>query len=43
MTEAAIAETLGCSAGTVKSRASRALKALRAHQLLDEHLGAHDG
>ena len=31
LTEQQIAETLGCSPGTVKSQASRALKALRTH------------
>jgi len=31
LSEAEIAKTLGCSPGTVKSRASRALTALRAH------------
>lgn len=34
--EADVAELLGCSAGTVKSRASRGLAALRAGGLLDE-------
>jgi RNA polymerase sigma factor (sigma-70 family) len=34
--EADTAHTLGCSVGTVKSRASRALSALRASGLLAE-------
>jgi RNA polymerase sigma-70 factor (sigma-E family) len=37
LTEAATAETLGISVGTVKSQTARALKALRASSLLEEH------
>ncbi|MDE0778304.1 MAG: SigE family RNA polymerase sigma factor [Nocardioides sp.] len=37
LTEAATAQTLGISVGTVKSQTARALKALRASSLLEEH------
>lgn len=37
LSEAEIADRLGCSAGTVKSRASRAVSFLRASRLLEEH------
>lgn len=47
LSEAEIADTLGCSPGTVKSRASRALGALRAHPHLrhvtDQAESAHLG
>ena len=43
LSEAEIAETLHCSPGTVKSRASRALTALRAGGLLTDALEASDG
>lgn len=36
LSEGEIADRLGCSAGTVKSRASRAVAHLRASQVLDE-------
>jgi DNA-directed RNA polymerase specialized sigma24 family protein len=42
LSEAQIAEVLRCSPGTVKSRTSRALTALRAGGLLDDELEAHD-
>lgn len=43
MSETQIAEALHCSPGTVKSRCSRALSALRDGGLLEEPLEAHDG
>jgi RNA polymerase sigma-70 factor (sigma-E family) len=42
LSEAQIAEVLRCSSGTVKSRASRGLAALRANGLLDDSLEARD-
>ncbi len=43
LSEAEIAETLGCAPGTVKSRASRAVAALRAGGLLSDVVEAPDG
>ena len=43
LSEAEIAEVLGCSRGTVKSQASRALRALRTHRTLDIADLASDG
>jgi len=43
LTEAQIADALGCSVGTVKSRAYRALAALRTDGLLHLRTEAHDG
>jgi RNA polymerase sigma-70 factor (sigma-E family) len=42
LSEQDIADVLRCSVGTVKSRASRALTALREHGLLDDVLEATD-
>ena len=40
LSEADIAATLGCSTGTVKSAASRAMVALRRHPALREEVAA---